>query len=68
MAERKQFVRRPEENPELEALLKAAKSKGVSEDELAEQRISFAFGNAGDADNITKDSIRAASQHIRLYA
>ena len=68
MAERKQFVKRPEENLELEELLKVAKGKQVSEEELAEQRVSFAFGNAGDADNITKDSVRSASRHIRLYA
>lgn len=68
MAERKQFVKRPPENAELIELLEAAKGKEVSEDELAEQRVSFAFGNAGDAENITKDSMRAASRQIRLYA
>lgn len=68
MAERKQFVKRPPENAELNELLEAAKGKEVSEEELAEQRVSFAFGNAGDAENITKDSMRAASRQIRLYA
>ena len=67
MAERKQFVKRPPENDELIKLLEATKGKEVSEEELAEQRVSFAFGNAGDAENITKDSMRAASQQIRLY-
>jgi hypothetical protein len=67
MAERKQFVKRPPENEELNRLLDATKGRKVSEEELAEQRISFAFGNAGDAENITKDSMRAASQQIRLY-
>lgn len=68
MAERKQFVKRPTENVELKELLQAVKGREVSEEELAEQRVSFAFGNAGDAENITKDSMRAASRQIRLYA
>ncbi|WP_120077756.1 hypothetical protein [Aurantiacibacter odishensis] len=68
MAERKQFVKRPPENAELNELLEAAKGREVSEEELEEQRVSFAFGNAGDAENITKDSMRAASRQIRLYA
>jgi hypothetical protein len=41
----------------------------VTEDELHEQRISFAFGNApASAKNITKDSVRKASQQIKLLA
>jgi len=39
----------------------------VTEEELREQRISFAFGNApADAKNITKDSVRHASANIKL--
>ena len=39
----------------------------VTDDELREQRISFAYGNApANAKNITKDSVRKASEHILL--
>ena len=68
MAARKQFKRRPQANPELAALLIKMKDVEVSEAELTEQRISFAYGNAGDAEYITKDSVRAASKHIKLCA
>jgi hypothetical protein len=68
MAERKQFVKWPAENAELKELLEAAKGREVSEEELAEQRVSFAFGNAVGAENITKDSMLSASRQIRLCA
>jgi len=38
----------------------------VTEEELREQRISFAFGNAMEEERITKESVREASQNIRL--
>jgi len=66
MAARKQFQSTLEVNPELKRLLEKAQSKPVSEAELHEQRISFAFGNAPPSDLITKDSVRFASEHIRL--
>lgn len=67
MAERKQFSQVAPTDPELLNLLEAAKQKPVSEDELHEQRISFAFGNApADSPFITKESVRRASQNIRL--
>jgi hypothetical protein len=67
MAERKQFVTAPKADAELTKMLDAAKGRPVSEEELREQRISFAFGNApADADLITKASVRFASEHIRL--
>jgi len=47
-------------------LLEANRNRLVSEDELHEQRISFAFGNAPDSKLITKDSVRLASENIRL--
>jgi len=46
--------------------LDASHGKPVTEEELQEQRISFAFGNAPDSPLITKDSVRLASKHIRL--
>jgi hypothetical protein len=66
MAARKQFQSTLTVKPELKRLLDEARTKDVSEDELHEQRISFAFGNAPQSDLITKDSVRFASEHIRL--
>ncbi|HXM65470.1 MAG TPA: hypothetical protein VN911_01980 [Candidatus Acidoferrum sp.] len=67
MADRKQFFGDITPDPELVELLKTAAQTTVTEDDLREQRISFAFGNApADAKNITKDSVRHTSEHIRL--
>lgn len=66
MAERKQIQTSLTVDPELTELLREARSKVVSEDELREQRISFAFGNAPPSDLITKDSVRWSAQNIRL--
>lgn len=68
MADRKQFQNVTAPDPELMRLLDASRKKIVSEDELQEQRISFAFGNAPDSALITKDSVRLASKHIRLLS
>ena len=69
MAQRKQFLKQIPTNPELARLLEAARTRPASEDELREQRVSFAFGNAPMSDErITKDSVRRASTHIRLTA
>lgn len=66
MADRKQFEHVPAPDPELVRLLKE-KNRPVSEEEMREQRISFAFGNApAKAEGITKDSVRHASQNIKL--
>ncbi len=67
MADRKQFQNVKAPDPELMRLLEAARSKTVTEEELQEQRVSFAFGNAPDSPLITKDSVRQASRHIRLF-
>jgi hypothetical protein len=67
MADRKQFQNVPAADPELTRLLDDSRNRPVTEEELHEQRISFAFGNAPpDAVLITKDSVRLASKHIRL--
>jgi len=69
MADRKPFLGNIKRDPELHKLLDSSRSKPITEDELREQRISFAFGNApADAKSITKDSVRKASQHILLKA
>ena len=51
-------------SPELKRLLSEAKVP--SEEELREQRISFAYGNAMGIEGITKESVRWAAEHIRL--
>lgn len=66
MPARKQFQSSLTVKPELKRLLEEARTKTVPEAELHEQRISFAFGNAPQSDLITKDSVRFASEHIRL--
>ena len=68
MADRQQFFRPVEADPELTEILEATKTTAATEEELREQRISFAFGNApqDSQDRITKDSLRLASEHIRL--
>jgi len=67
MADRKQFLGEIKADPELQKALEASRRTPVTDDELREQRISFAFGNApANATSITKDSVRKASEHIRL--
>jgi len=67
MADRKQFLGNALVDPELEELLEKAKKTEITEEQLHEQRISFAFGNALDSDLITKETVRVASQNIRLH-
>ena len=66
MPDRKQFLGSEKADKDLLELLEASKAKQVTEAELHEQRISFAFGNAPAGSKITKDSVRAASQNISL--
>lgn len=67
MADRKQFFGDIKADPELQKVLEDTRETPVTEGELREQRVSFAFGNApAGAKNITKDSVRHASQNIRL--
>lgn len=70
MALRKQFSGnvKADPDPELVALMESSRQTLVTEEILHEQRISFAFGNAMNADGITKDSVRATSKSIRLRA
>ena len=66
MAARKQLQSNLAVSPELKKALDEARSKTVTEEELREQRISFAFGNALHSELITKESVRQASKNIRL--
>ncbi|HTW62337.1 MAG TPA: hypothetical protein VMD55_11060 [Terracidiphilus sp.] len=67
MADRKQFENVPTPDPELMRLLDESRVKPVSEEELREQRISFAFGNSPfSSQRITKESVRESSKRINL--
>ena len=68
MADRQQFFRAVDPDPELAKILEASRAIVVTEDELREQRISFAYGNAPQSseNRITKESVRLASEHIKL--
>lgn len=66
MAARKSVLRPAPLRPELDRMVKASISAGVTEDQLLEQRVSFAYGNAPEGSRITKDSARSAAQAIRL--
>lgn len=68
MADRKQFLNVKPADPELLQLLEQVRTTPVTEEQLREQRISFAFGNAMGSDSITKESVRRSSQHLRLFA
>jgi hypothetical protein len=68
MADRKQFQNVTPPDPELMRLLDASRNRVVTEEELQEQRVSFAFGNAPDSALITKESVRLASKRIRLLS
>ena len=66
MADRKQFLGDMNVDSDLVKLLNEARETPVTEDELHEQRISFAFGNSPDSEFITKETVRKASKMIRL--
>jgi hypothetical protein len=67
VADRKPFIGDIKPDDDLNRLLEASRRIKVTDDDLREQRISFAYGNApANAKGITKDSVRKASQHILL--
>jgi hypothetical protein len=69
MADRKQFFGEIKVDPELKKALEESRQVEVTQQMLQEQRISFAFGNApADAEDITKESVRHASEQISLRA
>ena len=67
MADRKQFLGVAQANPDLLRLLNESRERAVSDEELREQRISFAFGNALNSNTI-KESVRRTSQSVRLIS
>jgi hypothetical protein len=67
MATRKQFQTNLKVSPTLRRRLEAARKRGVSEDDLREQAVSFIYGNAPmDSKLITRASARTAVENIRL--
>jgi hypothetical protein len=66
MADRKQFLNAAPADGDLLRLLDEKRNLRVTDEELREQRISFAFGNAMGSEAITKESVRHASKHLRL--
>lgn len=66
MAIRKATLRRAPPRPELERLLSEAKERGITDADLQEQRVSFAYGNAPENSRITKESARSAANSLRL--
>lgn len=68
MAARKQFLGVDAADKSIIEKMTARRLRPTTDDELREQRISYAFGNAMAVDGITKDSVRAASHSVRLRA
>jgi hypothetical protein len=66
MADRKQFLGVTPASEDLMRLLDESRERTVTDEELREQRISFAFGNAMNLNGITKESVRSASESVRL--
>lgn len=66
MAARKSYLGPAPIRPELDALLEQARTTKITDEQLQEQRISFAYGNAPDSVRITKQSVRDASMSIRI--
>jgi hypothetical protein len=66
MAERKPVMGPRPSHPELDLLLEQTRNIKVTESDLLEQRISFAYGNAPHSSNVTKDSVRDATRTILL--
>lgn len=66
MVARKSFLGPAPDRPELDELLRKARTSQVTNEQLQEQRVSFAYGNAPESELITKDSVREASKSIRI--
>ena len=66
MAARKSVLKPAPERAELNRLVQESIKAGVSDEQLQEQRISFAYGNAPEGSRITKDSARLAAHSIRI--
>jgi hypothetical protein len=66
MAIRKSALKSGPARPELDRLLQQARETGVTDEQLFEQRISFAYGNAPQGSGITKETARSAASSILM--
>jgi hypothetical protein len=66
MAARKLFFGPRASHPELEKIRKETRDLEVTDEQLAEQRISFIYGNAPAGSAITKETARVASTRFRI--
>jgi len=66
MVERKSLGFSAPDRAEQRARVAASIAKGMTEEELAEQKASFIFGNAPQRSGITKASARHAAKHLNL--
>lgn len=66
MAARKPVINSSPLKPELARLLARARESTVSSEELMEQRVSFAYGNAPEGSSVTRETARGASTSARL--
>ena len=66
MAARKPFFGPAPNHPELDQLLEQARRTDITDEQLKEQRVSFAYGNAPQDAKITKESVREASNSLRI--
>ncbi len=66
MVARKPFFGHAPHHPELDRLLEKARGIEITDEQLREQRVSFAYGNAPEGAKITKESVRKASNSFRI--
>ena len=66
MAARKPFFGSKPNHPELDRLLEQVRGIEISDEQLKEQRVSFAYGNAPEDARVTKESVRDASNSFRI--
>jgi hypothetical protein len=66
MAARKSILKPAPERPQIDALLQAAMGAKITDEQIQEQRASFAYGNARVDSGVTKDSARKAARSNRL--
>ncbi len=66
MAARKPLFGPAPSHPELDRLLEQARKIEITDEQLQEQRVSFAYGNAPVSARITKESVRNASKSLRM--
>lgn len=68
MAARKPFAGTFEADPRVNEQINTSRQNAITDAQIAEQRISFAFGNApATLDGVTKESVRSSSGSVKLF-